>query len=70
MVLWPKELLKERFPTARIFSFSYDANAVNLAHRVSTQSITQHANDLLIKLETVRRETGTVRRVKAWRRVY
>lgn len=58
-VLWPKELLKERFPTARIFSFGYDANAVNLTHRVSTQSITQHANDLLIELENVRRETKT-----------
>lgn len=66
-VLWPKELLKERFPAARISSFSYDANAVNLVHRVSTQSITQHANDLLIELETMRRETRTVSKLDSLR---
>ena len=59
-VLWPKEILGNKFPDARISSFGYDVNAEDLRKRVSSETITQHANNLLVELEILRRETDSV----------
>ena len=48
-------------PNAQIFSFGYDADVVNLRHPVSTETIAQHANNLINKLERERRHAGEVR---------
>ncbi|MCJ1434246.1 hypothetical protein MMC27_003613 [Xylographa pallens] len=54
-VFWPKDLLSGDIGNARIFSFGYDADAVNLRHRVSNETISHHADSLLLKLERERR---------------
>ncbi|MCJ1403611.1 hypothetical protein MMC11_006834 [Xylographa trunciseda] len=54
-VFWPKDLLPGDIGNARIFSFGYDADAVNLRHRVSNETVSHHADSLLLKLERERR---------------
>ncbi|MCJ1384068.1 hypothetical protein MMC17_007184 [Xylographa soralifera] len=54
-VFWPRDLLSGDVGNARIFSFGYDADAVNLRHRVSNETVSHHADSLLLKLERERR---------------
>jgi hypothetical protein len=60
-VLWPKVLLSEDLPTARIFNFGYDADVgVSKAHEEITQStMKSHAADICNMLAGKRLETKT-----------
>ncbi|MCJ1393159.1 hypothetical protein MMC18_006031 [Xylographa bjoerkii] len=58
-VFWPMDLLSGDVENARIFSFGYDADAVNLRHRVSNETVSSHADSLLLKLERERRTEAT-----------
>ncbi|KAK2667209.1 protein of unknown function DUF676, lipase-like [Fusarium oxysporum f. sp. vasinfectum] len=58
-VLWPKQLLSEDLPKARIFTFGYDADVTkrNLNEEVTKGTMDSHAADLCEKLAGLRSKT-------------
>lgn len=58
---WPKELLPEDLPEARIFTYGYDAKVADFFERVSQSRIGDHAKTLANDLANMRSRTGTVR---------
>jgi hypothetical protein len=57
-VFWPRDLLKEDFPLARIMTFGYNTNITQGYHAASQCNIFSHAKDLLYKLEAKRRKAA------------
>ena len=59
-VYWPKDLLPENLPQARVLTYGYDTH---LGHRFgpsrSQKSVYEFANDFLLELEAVRRSEPT-----------
>ena len=58
-VHWPSELLKQDLPDARIMSFGYDADIVNLWNPRSHSPLTSHAEDLVGALVRKRERTNS-----------
>jgi protein SERAC1 len=57
---WPKLLLSEDIPEARISAFGYDADVVKFLGQTSQNKIRQHANNLLSNLADTRFNSNTV----------
>ncbi|KAK5693985.1 hypothetical protein LTR97_009603 [Elasticomyces elasticus] len=53
-ILWPKALLKERVPHARILTWGYDADPVHFLRQQGHQTILSHAQGLLADLKDMR----------------
>lgn len=60
-VLWPKQLLGEAFPQARIFTYGYDADVVKLFSRVGKGTIYQQSRSLIQAVHRARRDHYRVR---------
>lgn len=59
-VFWPKDLLPDIAPNARIFSYGYDARTYSFrSSSLSQQSIDDHARALVADL-TLKRERSAV----------
>ena len=58
-VHWPSELLKQDLPDARILSYGYDADIVNLWNPRSHSSLTNHAENMVGALIRKRERTNT-----------
>ena len=56
-VFWPRDLLKEDFPMARIMTFGYNTNITQGYKAANQGNIFSHARDLLYELEVKRRQT-------------
>ena len=51
-VFWPSDVLPDKVPNARIWTYGYNADVISGLFRQNNQnSILKHANDLLVKLE-------------------
>ena len=59
MVHWPSELLKQDLPDARIMSYGYDADIVNLWNPRSHSPLTGHAETMVGALLRKRERTNT-----------
>ncbi|KAF2205560.1 hypothetical protein GQ43DRAFT_299846 [Delitschia confertaspora ATCC 74209] len=55
-VFWPRDLLKDDFPMARIMTFGYDTRIIRGYHGANQGNIFSHARDLLYELEAQRRK--------------
>ena len=62
-IVWPRDLLKEDVPNARIMTYGYDANVMNFFSNASQSSIFQHAINLLEDLQRKRRSQDEVIRI-------
>jgi hypothetical protein len=58
--LWPKTLLSNDIPNARILTLGYDADVVNAWAPASQNRVSEHANDLNNSLCDLRDATKTV----------
>ena len=61
-VCWPRDLLKEDLPDARVISWGYDSNITTLKGFSSQNSIFGHAENLLSDLARKRRSTDEEKR--------
>lgn len=52
---WPRDILPEDMPQARVMTFGYDTSAVHLAAATSQNSIFGHVENLLVDLKNERR---------------
>ncbi|RSM09324.1 hypothetical protein CEP52_004134 [Fusarium oligoseptatum] len=61
-VLWPKQILSEDLPKARIFTFGYDADVTkfNLDEEVTKGTMESHAADLCERLAGLRAKTESM----------
>ena len=59
MLHWPSELLKQDLPDARIMSFGYNADIVNLWNPKSHSPLTGHAENMVGALVRKRERTDT-----------
>jgi hypothetical protein len=57
-VFWPRDLLMDDFPTARIMTFGYDTSITRGYLAAHQGNIFAHARDLLYALETKRRKAA------------
>jgi len=48
---WPADLLPLAIPSARIWTYGYNADVIGLFSANNKNSILQHGNDLMVKLE-------------------
>lgn len=58
-VHWPRDLLRQDIPNARIMSFGYDADVVNLWNPASTSRLSNHAEKMVGDLVRKRERTNT-----------
>lgn len=54
-VFWPRDLLKQDFPTARIMTFGYNSTILHALGAANQGNISSHARNLLYELESKRR---------------
>jgi hypothetical protein len=59
-VFWPKDLLHHDIPNARIMTFGYDADIVNILRPASSNSVRSYGQALLNDLALKRKRTKTV----------
>lgn len=59
MVHWPSELLRQDISDARILSFGYDADIVNLLNPASKSRLSNHAENMVGDLVRMRERTNT-----------
>jgi hypothetical protein len=57
-VFWPRDLLKDDFPKARIMTFGYNTNITQGYQAAHQGNIFSHARDLLYELEGKRRKVA------------
>ncbi len=63
---WPRDLLPDQCPTARILSFGYDANFLNFYFLPQPKNVPQgttvddHSSELMLSLENLRNASQTV----------
>ncbi|KAF2877209.1 hypothetical protein BDV95DRAFT_558683 [Massariosphaeria phaeospora] len=57
LCFWPKDLLPDDLPHARIITWGYDADVVKPFNVVSVARLTQHAQHLCTELANIREET-------------
>lgn len=55
-ILWPKDLLPQDLPNARIITWGYNANVAPISGLSSQNSLHGHARNLLLHLERLREE--------------
>lgn len=60
-MLWPRQLLGEAFPQARIFTYGYDGDVVKLFSRVGNGTIYQQSRSLIQAVHRARRDHYQVR---------
>ena len=53
-ILWPRDLLREQMPQARILTWGYDADFAKLLGGVGQNSVRDHANNLLTDVANIR----------------
>ncbi|KFZ01516.1 hypothetical protein V500_00731 [Pseudogymnoascus sp. VKM F-4518 (FW-2643)] len=53
---WPKSLLSKDLPTARIITYGYDADVVNLTRTAGRNTVRQHARNLINDLTALRKD--------------
>lgn len=58
-VHWPSELLRQDMQNARILSFDYDADIVNIWNPASNSRLSNHAENMVGGLVRKREKTGT-----------
>lgn len=58
---WPKDLLSEDLPNARIISWGYEAAVIRPARVVSIANLTQHAQKLCTEIANLRQEDESER---------
>ncbi|KAI9888239.1 MAG: hypothetical protein M1814_000936 [Vezdaea aestivalis] len=51
---WPKTLLAEDLPQARIISYGYDANVVHLTKEAGLSTVREHASSIIFDLHNLR----------------
>jgi hypothetical protein len=68
--IWPKTLLGNDIPNARILTLGYDADVVHWGVPASQNRVREHANDLNNALCDLRDATKTVSFETIWRREY
>jgi hypothetical protein len=51
---WPRDLIKEDLPDARVMTFGYDADVVHAIRSASLESISSYSGDLLASLSGTR----------------
>lgn len=56
-VFWPRNLLPEKIPNARILTYGYNLDVVSFLSQVNRSNIFHHASDMLSALEGERRES-------------
>jgi len=61
-ICWPRDLLKEDLPNARILSWGYDARAMGFLDAAGQQSVAAHAMQLLADLSRRRRTAEEMQR--------
>lgn len=59
-VFWPKDLLHHEIPNARIMTFGYDADIVNILTPASSNNIRNHGQALAHELGLKRKRSKTV----------
>lgn len=59
-VFWPRDLLHHEIPNARIMTFGYDADIVNLLTPASSNNIRNHGQALAHELALKRKRSKTV----------
>lgn len=59
-ILWPENLLPLDFPQARIITYGYDADIIQLLDRSSSNTVRDHAKSLAIDLAQRRAQTDSV----------
>jgi len=59
---WPRDLLKEDFPDARVLLFQYDADITRFSAQVSTNRVSDHAENMIGALARLREATDTEKR--------
>jgi predicted alpha/beta hydrolase family esterase len=57
-IFWPRDLLKDDFPKARIMTFGYNTNITQGYQAAHQGNIFSHARDLLYELEEKRRKAA------------
>ncbi|KAF2463465.1 uncharacterized protein BDR25DRAFT_165806, partial [Lindgomyces ingoldianus] len=57
-VFWPRDLLKDDFPKARVMTFGYNTNVTRGYTAAHQGNIFSHARDLLYALERKRRKAA------------
>ncbi|KAI0401115.1 Alpha/Beta hydrolase protein [Xylaria palmicola] len=55
---WPKLMVPNRIPEARILTFGYDASVIGFWRGISGNAIGDHSNNLLSALSSLRSEAG------------
>ena len=50
-VFWPEEFLTSDVPEARVWTYGYDADAIGGLFQANKNSVSQHGQDLAVKLE-------------------
>jgi len=58
-VYWPRDLLKNDFPDARVLVFQYDADITGIFSTASSNQLSDHAGNMLGDLARVREGTDT-----------
>ena len=56
---WPSALLEQDIPEARILTFGYDADVVNVWNPASRSRLSNHAENMIANLVRKRERTGT-----------
>ena len=51
---WPKLLLADDVPNARIITYGYDANVVHLTKEAGLNTVREHASNLLVDVSNLR----------------
>jgi hypothetical protein len=55
---WPKSLLPQKIPQARILAFGYDASVVHFARSAGQNTVRDHGKNLMADLTDLRYEIG------------
>lgn len=68
-VFWPADFLDDDLPTARVWTYGYNADVIGMFEANNTNSVSQHGRDLSVKLERdIQNEVGVscIRRQTIW----
>ena len=57
---WPKALLPQRLPRARVLTYGYDARLASWSSAVSSNTVGQHSRNMLSAVATFRAGDNSV----------
>ena len=69
VVFWPKDLLPDDLPKARVITFGYDADVIGVLSTTGGNSLRDHGTSLAEDLAMKRIRTHTVRIVTVYERI-